>query len=110
MTTNPATPVKYSAAASGAGNVQLPSDVGHSRQEYDIGVKVKGWETAGGLIVSRRIRVALDQYRGTALAATPAVSGRAITTPQYGRIKVHMGTRVVEWCSSNRGRWVGVGG
>ena len=83
MTTNPAT-IKYSAAASGTGNVQLPSDAAHRRQEYDIGVKVKGWETAGGLVLTRHIRVALDTYTGTATATTAAARQTEVaglTTP-----------------------------
>lgn len=72
--------VKYSAAASGAGNVQLVSDAAHNRQEYNITVKLKGGELKGGLVLTRHIRVALEAYRGTAMPAQSTAGLHTIFT------------------------------
>ena len=79
--------VKYSAAASGAGNVQLVRNATNRRKEYGLSAILKGGELKGGLAIAKTIRVALDTYEGTAVATTiptrrTEVAG--LTTPPTG--------------------------
>lgn len=74
--------VKYSNAASGAGNVQLLKNPANHRKEYDLSAKLKGGELKGGLVVMKKIRVALDAYVGTDI--TPSCPVSSITVNAGG--------------------------
>jgi len=82
------TTVKYSSASSSAVNIQLVKSADNRRKEYTVSVRVtSGGLDQGGLVASRRIRVALDSYEGAAVASTEAdrrteVAG--LTTPPSG--------------------------
>ena len=67
------TTVKYSSAANGAGNVQLPQTAANRRKVYDCSVKLKGGDLKGGLVVNKSVRVALGTYQGTEPVSDPSL-------------------------------------
>ena len=71
--------VKYSSAASCAGNIQLPTTAANRRKTYDVSVVLAAPGFSGGLLIRKTIRVALGTYEGTAVATTEA--GRRAEVP-----------------------------
>lgn len=81
------TTVKYSSAANGAGNVQLPQTSANRRKVYNCSVKLKGGELKGGLVINRDVRVALATHQGINPASDPnlrIVEVNGLATPPSG--------------------------
>jgi len=67
--------ITYGPNADGAANVQLQRNLANHRKTYAVSVSL-----TGGLALSKTIRVALDQYFGTALTATADAVGAVTVT------------------------------